>query len=121
MPIPTLPLSALAVLVAALLVLPLPLASEEAEPPPDLGATVLTERERIDSGREIFQEQCSLCHGRSAYPGKAPRLRPARYTAEFVYDRLTNGFRDMPAWKDAFTQEERVAIVAYIMSDRFSN
>lgn len=110
---------ALALLVAGLLLFPPPLAAEEEAP--DLGEAVLGERERIDEGREIFQEQCSLCHGRSAYPGKAPRLRPSRYSPEFVFDRVSNGFRDMPAWGDAFTQEELISVVAYIMSDRFSN
>jgi len=111
--------AALALLAAGLFLFP-PLLAAEGEVP-DLGDAVLGERERIDEGREIFQEQCSLCHGRSAYPGKAPRLTPARYSREFVYDRVANGFRDMPAWGEAFSQEELVSIVAYIMSDRFSN
>ena len=63
---------------------------------------------------------CIRDSGNSAYPGKAPKLKPAGYKADFVFDRITNGFKKMPAWKTVFTLEERMQIVAYIMSDRFS-
>jgi cytochrome c5 len=38
-----------------------------------------------------------------------------------VYDRVTNGFRAMPPWKQEFSDEERKAVVAYILSKEFSN
>jgi mono/diheme cytochrome c family protein len=71
-------------------------------------------------GKELWESTCQHCHGSKAYPGKAPKLRPRKYTPEFVYDRVTNGFRKMPAWKDVFTDEERMNIVAYVLSDKFS-
>ena len=71
-------------------------------------------------GKELWESTCQHCHGSKAYPGKAPKLRPGKYTPEFVYDRVTNGFRKMPPWKDVFTDEERMNIVAYVLSDRFS-
>lgn len=80
----------------------------------------LSDPEHIASGREIWTDNCALCHGARAYPGKAPKLRPKRYTPDFVYDRITNGFRKMPAWRDVYTDEERMALVAWILSDKFS-
>ena len=88
---------------------------------PDLSAEALSDRDLIAHGQELFQDQCTLCHGRTAYPGKAPMLQPRRYDAEFVYDRIAFGFRDMPAWEDMFPEEDIVAMVAFIMSDGFSH
>lgn len=74
----------------------------------------------IALGREVWQTRCTYCHGRRSYPGKAPKLKPSRYTPELVYDRVTNGFGKMPAWKDEFSEEERRAVVAYVLSNVFS-
>ncbi|HEX2257269.1 MAG TPA: cytochrome c [Afifellaceae bacterium] len=92
----------------------------EEEEMPDLSAEVLEDPEMIATGEAVWQEQCRHCHGRSAYPGKAPRLRPSRYEPEFVYHRVTYGFRGMPAWQDVYSEEERVAVTAYILSRQFS-
>lgn len=80
----------------------------------------LSDPEHIEAGEEIWKEQCALCHGARAYPGKAPKLKPKRYTPNFVYDRITNGFRKMPAWKDVYDEEERMDLVAWIKSRRFA-
>jgi cytochrome c5 len=80
----------------------------------------LNDPEHIAAGKEIWEEQCSLCHGARAYPGKAPKLKPKRYTANFVYDRITNGFRKMPSWKDVYDEEERMDIVAWVKSRHFA-
>lgn len=80
----------------------------------------LSDPEHIAAGKEIWDGQCALCHGARAYPGKAPKLKPKRYTPEFVYDRITNGFRKMPAWKDVYDEEERADLVAWILSRKFS-
>ena len=84
------------------------------------GADVLQDPQRIAAGKDIWEQQCRHCHGRSAYPGKAPKLKPRKYTPEFVYGRVTNGFRKMPPWKDVFTDDERWSIVAWVMSKKFS-
>ena len=80
----------------------------------------LADAEHIAAGKEIWQGQCALCHGARAYPGKAPKLKPKRYTPNFAYDRITNGFRKMPAWKDVYDDEERMDLVAWILSRKFS-
>ena len=90
------------------------------EPVPEFTDAFMASAEAIGNGGENWGKQCRHCHGNSAYPGKAPKLTPSRYEPEFVFDRLTNGFRKMPAWKTVFTLEERMNIVAYVMSNKFS-
>jgi len=74
----------------------------------------------IELGKTLWQKQCRHCHGASAYPGKAPKLKPYKYKPAFVYKRITNGFRKMPSWKAVFSIDERRAIVTYVMSNQFS-
>lgn len=81
---------------------------------------ILNDPEAIRVGAEIWGDQCTHCHGAKAYPGKAPKLRPRRYQPEFVFHRVTAGFKGMPPWKDIYSLEERMAVVSYIMSRSFS-
>lgn len=89
------------------------------DPPPPLPKELLQKPELIARGDAIWKEQCTHCHGSKAYPGKAPKLAPARYTPEFVWDRVHNGFRGMPPWKEVYSEEDIVAVVAYVLSDEF--
>lgn len=95
-------------------------ASAPEEPPPTFDKAYLTSPKTLAAGKEVWDQQCRHCHGNSAYPGKAPKLTPGTYTPDFVYDRVTYGFRKMPPWKDVFTIEQRKAVTAYIKSDGFS-
>lgn len=90
------------------------------EPAAEFTEAFLKDPAVIQTGLEVWQDQCRHCHGKAAYPGKAPKLRPGRYTPDFAYDRVTNGFRKMPSWKDVYSQEERMAVVAYVLSSKFS-
>jgi mono/diheme cytochrome c family protein len=90
------------------------------EPPPKFEAAFLGNAANVDAGRAVWQEQCRHCHGNAAYPGKAPKLRPGTYTPDFIYDRVTYGFKGMPPWKAIFSLEQRMAVVAYIKSGDFS-
>jgi mono/diheme cytochrome c family protein len=90
------------------------------EPVPKFDAAYLTNPANIKIGEGVWQNQCRHCHGNAAYPGKAPKLNPGSYEPDFIYDRVTNGFRKMPAWKEVFSVEERKGIVAYIKSSEFS-
>ena len=74
----------------------------------------------IQAGEVLWKQQCRHCHGALAYPGKAPKLKPHKYTPEFVYDRITNGFRKMPAWKEVYSVEQRMALTAFIKSRSYS-
>jgi mono/diheme cytochrome c family protein len=97
----------------------LPAQAEQGKPvfPKDL----LGNKEYIELGEQVWGKICKFCHGKAAYPGKAPKLTPARYTPEFVFDRVTNGFRGMASFKDQFSDKERQAVTVYIMSTQFSN
>ncbi len=81
----------------------------------------LNNPENVVRGKEIWDEQCKLCHGKSAYPGKGPKLKPRKYTPEFVYKRVTRGYRGMPAWDEVYNREERMAVTAWVKSKDFSN
>ena len=90
------------------------------EPVPAFTAAVMQDPAYIESGKQVWDGQCRHCHGNSAYPGKAPKLKPSGYQPDFVYDRVTNGFRKMPGWKAIFSEKQRVGVVTYIMSSDFS-
>jgi len=100
--------------------LPPPPSEESVEENPEFTDDYMAQADAITGGGDLWAKQCRHCHGNSAYPGKAPKLKPAGYKPEFVFDRITNGFKKMPAWKTVFTLDERMHLVAYIMSDRFS-
>lgn len=80
----------------------------------------LTDPANFEAGKEIWFEQCTHCHGYKAYPGKAPKLKPAKYKPEFVFKRVYKGFKKMPAWKDTYSVDEIRQIVAYVKDPAFS-
>lgn len=90
------------------------------EPVPKFDKAYMTSTAAIAAGKEVWDNQCRHCHGNAAYPGKAPKLQPGNYEPDFIFDRVTYGFRKMPPWKDVFTPEQRKAVVAYIKSSSFS-
>jgi mono/diheme cytochrome c family protein len=92
---------------------------EPRDPPPLLPPDVLKDEKRIAEGGALWKENCAHCHGYKSYPGKAPKLTPRRYKPDFVWDRVHNGFKDMPAWKELYTPEQVIALVAYVLSDEF--
>ncbi len=97
-------------------------ASDALRPLPDdvyLSPAFLEDPAHIKAGRKLWK-QCRHCHGKAAYPGKAPKLKPGSYEPAFVYDRITYGFEKMPPWKDVFDVTQRAQLVAYILSNRFS-
>ena len=96
------------------------MAQESAEKPPEFTEAYLNDPANIAAGGEIWAEQCRSCHGRASYPGKAPKLKPRRYTPDFVFQRVTKGFRKMPAWIDVFDWDERKSVTAYVKSKKFS-
>ena len=80
----------------------------------------MSNAENIKKGEAVWSGQCRHCHGAAAYPGKAPKLNPATMEPDFIFDRVTNGFQKMPPWKDVFSEQERMNVVAYIKSKEFS-
>lgn len=110
-----------ALFLAAVLVAAAPAAAKpKSKPPVPFTEEILNDPKRISAGGKIWAKQCRHCHGAKAYPGKAPKLRPRRYKPNFVYRRVTDGFRKMPPWKAQYTDDERMSIVSYVLSDTFS-
>ncbi len=81
----------------------------------------LADPANVALGKKLFKQQCALCHGHLAYPGKAPHLKPKPLAPDDIYARITYGYGKMPAWEDVFTDAERMAITAYLKSPNFSN
>jgi mono/diheme cytochrome c family protein len=96
-------------------------AAAPAAPPAGFTREYLGDPKNVEQGREVWQTRCQFCHGKAAYPGKAPKLDPSRYTPDFVYDRVSNGFKGMPGWKQEFSEQQLRAVVAYVLSKGFSN
>ena len=96
-----------------------PAAAESRDPPPALPAAVLKDPKVIAGGEALWKENCAHCHGSKAYPGKAPKLQPTKYKPEFVWDRVHNGFKDMPPWKDLYSPDQVISLVAWVMSEDF--
>jgi mono/diheme cytochrome c family protein len=38
-----------------------------------------------------------------------------------VYDRVSNGFKGMPGWRQEFSEQQLRAVVAYVLSKDFTN
>jgi mono/diheme cytochrome c family protein len=90
-------------------------------PPVEFTPEFLGDPQNVQRGRGVWQARCQFCHGKSAYPGKAPKLDPKRYTPAFVYDRVVNGFQGMPPWRQEFSLDELKSVVAYVLSREFPN
>ena len=95
-------------------------AKKKSKPPVPFTEEMLLDQGRVDAGKVIWQEQCQHCHGAKAYPGKAPKLKPAKYKPGFVYRRATDGFRKMPAFADVYSDLERMDVEIYVRSKQFS-
>lgn len=87
---------------------------------PAFDKAYLSNKKNVAAGKDVWDNQCRHCHGAAAYPGKAPKLNPGQLAPDFIYDRVTNGFGKMPAWKEVFSLEQRRSVVAYIKSRDFS-
>lgn len=90
-------------------------------PPVEFTPEFLGDAKNVQRGRTVWQARCQFCHGKTAYPGKAPKLDPSRYTPAFVYDRVANGFQGMPPWRHEFSVDELKSVVAYVLSREFPN
>lgn len=87
----------------------------------ELTEAFMADEDNIELGRTLFQKRCKFCHGKGAYPGKAPKLKPKKLSAEQVYLRVAYGFRAMPGWEHEFDDHELMSLTAYIKSPIFSN
>jgi mono/diheme cytochrome c family protein len=97
-----------------------PAAAAAEEPVPKFDPAYMRNPANIKVGQTVWTTQCMHCHGAKAYPGKAPKLNPGTMDADYIFDRVTYGFKGMPPWKAVFSLEERKGVVAWIKSDGFA-
>jgi hypothetical protein len=88
---------------------------------PDFTPEFLADPANFEVAKTVW-ETCGGCHGSRAYPGKAPKLRPKRYSPQFIFHQVTFGSKNgkMPPFGDAFTHEERMAVAAWVLSKDFA-
>jgi heme/copper-type cytochrome/quinol oxidase subunit 2/cytochrome c5 len=72
------------------------------------------------AGKEVFSEECSVCHGATGHGGNGgPDLRtmPLAKTQEGAEQQVTNGGGGMPAFKGTLSEEEIANVAAYVSED----
>lgn len=83
----------------------------------------LTNMTLITAGGKRFNQNCVYCHGNAGAGGKGAALQGRDdLMPQYVFDTIQNGkIRGsllMPAWKDAFSEQEIWELDAYILSLR---
>ncbi|MFT3864911.1 MAG: PQQ-binding-like beta-propeller repeat protein [Solirubrobacterales bacterium] len=72
------------------------------------------------AGKEVFSEECSVCHGATGHGGNGgPDLRtmPLAKTQAGAEKQVTDGGGGMPAFKGTLTEEEISNVAAYVAED----
>jgi quinohemoprotein ethanol dehydrogenase len=72
------------------------------------------------AGKEVFSEECSVCHGATGHGGNGgPDLRtmPLAKTQAGAEEQVTNGGGGMPAFSGTLSEEEISNVAAYVVED----
>jgi glucose dehydrogenase/mono/diheme cytochrome c family protein len=72
------------------------------------------------AGKEVFSEECSVCHGATGHGGNGgPDLRtmPLAKTQAGAEKQVTDGGGGMPAFKGTLSEEEIANVAAYVAED----
>lgn len=87
-----------------------------------------TSQEQLDSARAVYLLQCQGCHGRAGegtdgqnVPDWTQPERLAQFSEEELFQVLTHGSGDMPAFGDTLDSGQRLALVAYARSLSFAS
>lgn len=72
-----------------------------------------------NTGKEIFEQKCSLCHGNNGKlgVGGAKDLSVTQLPHSGIVDIITNGKNTMAAYKETLTSEQIEAVASYIETD----
>jgi alcohol dehydrogenase (cytochrome c) len=73
-----------------------------------------------EAGKEVFAEQCSVCHGADGLGGNGgPDLTtmPKAKEQKGAEEQVTNGGGGMPAFKGQLSEEEIANVAAYVVED----
>ena len=85
--------------------------------PPALAAQP-AERGEVAAGAKLFAASCQTCHGEAGVGNRAPTLRGARLTVDYVTRVVAKGKPGtmMPAFENAFTPEQIRQLALYVRS-----
>jgi alcohol dehydrogenase (cytochrome c)/quinohemoprotein ethanol dehydrogenase len=92
-----------------------PVEGKEAEEGAETGAAPDAE-----AGKEVFAENCSVCHGATGHGGNGgPDLRtmPKAKEQKGAEEQVTNGGGGMPPFKGTLSEEEIANVAAYVVED----
>lgn len=82
----------------------------------------LNDQTHIDNGQLRFAQNCNYCHGANGVGGKHRKLQCRDFEPDYLFDTITYGLESgsyfMPPWGDAFSDEKRWELVAFLMSLR---
>ncbi|HVX33797.1 MAG TPA: PQQ-binding-like beta-propeller repeat protein [Solirubrobacterales bacterium] len=73
-----------------------------------------------EAGKEVFAENCSVCHGATGHGGNGgPDLRtmPKAKEQAGAEEQVTNGGGGMPPFKGTLSEEEIANVAAYVVED----
>jgi mono/diheme cytochrome c family protein/uncharacterized membrane protein SirB2 len=70
----------------------------------------------VAHGKSVFLAQCALCHGEDGKKGLggAKNLQETRLDKNQIMDLLLNGKNTMPSYRNVLSQQEMMAVVAYV-------
>jgi quinohemoprotein ethanol dehydrogenase len=92
----------------------------EGEEEAEGGESATAAAPNAEAGKEVFSEECSVCHGATGHGGNGgPDLRtmPLAKTQEGAEQQVTNGGGGMPAFKGVLSEEEIANVAAYVSED----
>ena len=72
------------------------------------------------AGKEVFSEECSVCHGATGHGGNGgPDLTtmPKAKEQAGAEEQVTNGGGGMPAFAGTLSEEEIANVAAYVVED----
>lgn len=76
------------------------------------------ERAQVAGGEKLFVASCQTCHGEAGVGNRAPTLRGARLTVDYVIRVVSKGKPGtmMPAFENAFSPEQIRQLALYVRS-----
>lgn len=88
-------------------------------------------QDQLDAARMIYADQCLSCHGEQgqgdgpqaaslSVPDWTKQERLAQLSEEELFKAITTGAGSMPAYRDTLSDEQRLALAAYVRSLTFA-
>jgi putative heme-binding domain-containing protein len=86
--------------------------------PTSLSAQSRSDQAQIDAGGKLFEASCRICHGEAGVGNRAPALRGARLTIDYLTRIIAAGKPGtmMPRFENAFSGEQIHQLALYIRS-----